>query len=124
MPQGEPVRQWGWSAAGTAPGTFIDPIDIAAAPDGTVYVVDDGRDDIQRFSGDGTLLETIGRHGTGDGQLNNTGSIFVDAAGTLYNADWENDRVQAWGPDSILPVVARQPRAGPGSSARRRRRRR
>jgi TRAP-type C4-dicarboxylate transport system substrate-binding protein len=112
--EGGYVRQWGSYAFSTAPGTFIDPIDIAAAPDGSVYVVDDQRDDIQRFSGDGTHLETIGEHGTGDGQLNFTGAVFVDAAGTLYNADWENDRVQAWGPDSSFAWSLGSHGSGPG----------
>ena len=37
-----------------------------------VYVVDDVRDDIQRFTPDGKYVQTIGRHGTGDGEMNNT----------------------------------------------------
>jgi TRAP-type C4-dicarboxylate transport system substrate-binding protein len=108
------VRSWGSYDFGREPGTFIDPIDVADAPDGTIYVVDDQRDDIQRFTSDGSWLSTIGEHGTGDGQLNFTGSIYVDGAGNLLNADWDNERVQAWGPDEAFLWSLGSGGSGPG----------
>ena len=95
LPEGTPIDN-GWGRFGTADGQFVDPFDLAIGPDGDVFVVDDQRDYIQRFGPDGTYRTTVGRHGTGDGELNFTGSIEVDSNGTLYNADWDNRRVQAW----------------------------
>ena len=59
-------------------------------------MVDAERNDIQRFTAEGTYLETIGTPGSDEGELMDTASIFVDRSGTLYNADWSNNRVQAW----------------------------
>ena len=75
---------------------------MAVGPTGLVYVVDDVRDDIQVFSPEGSLLSKVGGHGSGDGQLDNAGSIFVGTDGTLYAADTGNGRVEAWGPDGTF----------------------
>lgn len=90
------MRQWG--GFGPADGQFLSPFDVAVGPAGDVFVVDDRRGDIQGFAADGTWLTTIGSYGTGEGQLNDTGGIDVDASGSILNADFDNHRVQAWGP--------------------------
>lgn len=92
--EGRFVRAWG--GHGPADGQFLEPFDVDIGPDGSVYVVDDERDDIQRFSAEGDWLETIGRHGTGDGEMDFTGGISVDAMGMILNADFGNQRIQAW----------------------------
>jgi streptogramin lyase len=71
-------------------------VDIAIGPAGDVYVVDDQRDDIQRFAPDGTHKATIGKHGTAPGELNYAASIDVGPTGALVQADWDNSRIQAW----------------------------
>ena len=43
-------------------GKFLEAFDVAAPPDGSVYVVDDARDDILQFSADGAFTRTIGSH--------------------------------------------------------------
>ena len=45
----------------------LSPISVAVDGTGNVYVVDDGRDDIQKFDADGTFLPQIQRprHGRG-----------------------------------------------------------
>jgi sugar lactone lactonase YvrE len=48
-------------------------------------------------------VATIGKHGTGPGELNFSSGIAVGPDGTLYNADWDNSRTQAWdGTDTFL----------------------
>ena len=41
------VSQWG--SEGSGPGQMQSPFGVAVAPDGTVYVVDQGNDRIQAF---------------------------------------------------------------------------
>jgi hypothetical protein len=59
-----------------------------------VFVIDDARDDIQKFESDGTFLLKFGSHGTGDGELNYTGNLAIDRQGNIYVADFSNHRVQ------------------------------
>ena len=42
-----------WGGEGRGEGQFLGPLDIAIAPDGRVYVIDDQRNDVQVFDGDG-----------------------------------------------------------------------
>jgi tripartite motif-containing protein 71 len=106
------VGQFG--SYGTADGQFLEPIDLDVGPDGSVYVVDDVRDDIQRFTADGKHIQTIGRHGTGDGELQFTGSIVVADDGTLLDADWDDNRVQAWDADGQFLWSVGSRGSGPG----------
>ena len=95
---------------------------MAVGPDGSVYVVDDLRDDIQRFTPDGVWLQTIGRHGPADGEMDNTSGIDVDPAGRLLNADSGNARIQAWDDEgTFLWSRGGRPSRGcsPGSSTSR-----
>lgn len=88
-----------WGSYGQADGQFVEPIDVEVGPDGSVYVVDDARDDIQKFDSEGNFLLKIGEHGSGPGQLDYTGSITLDDAGVIYVADFNNNRVQAFDPE-------------------------
>ena len=87
---------------------------MAVGPTGLVYVVDDVRDDIQVFSPEGSFLSKVGSHGSGDGQLDTAGSIFVGPDGTLYAADSGNDRVLAWGHDGTFLWAFGTKGTGPG----------
>jgi sugar lactone lactonase YvrE len=65
---------------------------------GRVYVSDTHGHDIKVFDDDGALLQTIGRHGGGDGELNfPTHLAFGDDR--LYVADSMNARVQIYDAD-------------------------
>ncbi|MDQ3411667.1 MAG: NHL repeat-containing protein, partial [Chloroflexota bacterium] len=89
---------------GTADGQFNQPVGVAAAADGTIYVVDQGNSRIELFTADGAFLDVWG-----DGEtelelartpngLGPTG-ISVDEAGTIYVADTWNHRVVALDPN-------------------------
>jgi hypothetical protein len=91
-----------WGGHGAADGRFLEPVDVSVGPDGSVFVVDDLRDDIQRFSPDGEWLQTVGRHGHVEGEMDFTGGIDVGDDGTLLNADFGNARIQAWDPDGTF----------------------
>ncbi|HEX5499767.1 MAG TPA: hypothetical protein VFX03_11085, partial [Thermomicrobiales bacterium] len=76
---------------GSAPGQFNQPLGVAVAPDGTIYVVDQGNARVERFDASGAYLGawdaksglTLGRTDTG---LGPTG-ITVGPDGTVYVAD-------------------------------------
>lgn len=57
--------------AGARPpaGQLVGPSDLAASPDGTVYVMDEGAGRIQRFTGGGTFLGLWGAPGRGEGEF-------------------------------------------------------
>ena len=91
---GEPELTWG--EPGTGDGQFVDPIGIAVSAAGEVFVVDDRRNDIQVFTRDGEYRRTIGRKGDRCRRAPDTGNIRFGPDGLLVNADFGNDRVQAW----------------------------
>ena len=70
------------------------PLGIAIGPDGTVYVSDEGRDDIQRFDRDGRFLEANGEEGMEPGQFMTPAGVAVASNGDVYVADYGNKRIQ------------------------------
>ena len=67
----------------------------AVAPDDSIYVVDQGRTRIVKFSPDGQVLATWGSAGSGDGQFRDPTSVVVDpATNKVYVADPRNKRIQ------------------------------
>jgi DNA-binding beta-propeller fold protein YncE len=89
-------------------GPGRDP-DVAVAPDGTVYVA--GYWDshpkpyggyqihlIERYSATGQFLGRWGSGGSEDGQFDVPSGVAVTLDGTVYVADADNYRVQAFGP--------------------------
>lgn len=84
---------------GPADGQFNQPLGVAVAADGTIYVVDQGNSRIQLFSADGAFLEAWdGANGgvalarTPNG-LGPTGISVDRATGAIYVADTWNHRV-------------------------------
>lgn len=88
-------------------GQFKEPWGIAVAADGTVYVADTWNHRIQRFSPEGTFLNTWGQFGQAGpdqsaGELNyfyGPRDIAVGADGMVYVTDTGNKRVQVFNAD-------------------------
>ena len=69
------------------------PSGLEAAPDGTVVVADTGNNRVARYSADGSLVWSVGTHGTGTNQFDNPRDIGVDASNNVYVADTRNSRI-------------------------------
>ena len=100
---------------GSGDGQPVDPIDVAVGPDGCSSMSSMTPATTSSSSAaKAHCWARCGGHGSGDGQLDHAGSIFVDAAGTLYAADTGNSRVQAWGPDGTFLWSFGSKGTGPG----------
>lgn len=100
-------RQWG----GPAP-TWPSMHGLAAAPDGTAYVVDMAASTIWRLAADGSLLGRWGQPGSGDGEFRMGAGFTLKTGpdGTVYAMDDGNRRVQWFDPDGTYrgqwPIAA------------------
>jgi len=94
-PDGTFIAEWKGPDAG-----FYGPRRIAIGPDDSVYVVDQGRTRIVKFSPDGHVLSSWGSKGSGDGQFNDPTSVAVDSTSNkVYVADPRNSRIQVFDPN-------------------------
>jgi len=94
------LRSWG-------EGIFVRPHGVFMAPDGTIWLTDDGDHTVRQCTLDGKVLLTIGvpgkpapymsgEPGTDPGQFNIAHNICCDPDGWVYVADRENHRVQVF----------------------------
>jgi len=91
-PDGTFIAEWKGPDVG-----FYGPRRIAIGPDDSVYVVDQGRTRIVKFSRAGHVLSSWGSKGSGDGQFNDPTSVAVDSTnGKVYVADPINKRIQVF----------------------------
>lgn len=70
------------------------PLDIAMDADKNLYVADQGRARIVKFTMNGEFLGAWGRSGTGDGEFVELTSVAVDDEQRVYVADARNARIQ------------------------------
>ena len=76
---------------------FRKPTDVAAAPNGDVYISDGyGNSRVHVYSPDGKLKKSWGQPGVGEGDFNTPHNIWVDRKGRVLVADRENHRVQVF----------------------------
>jgi tripartite motif-containing protein 71 len=85
-------RSAGMGGTGSADGQLKSPADVAADPEGNLWVLDRGNGRVQRFGSDGQFLAKFGTPGGEEGQLNSPSALALDAAGNVLLA--ENHRVQ------------------------------
>lgn len=74
---------------------FQRPVAVAARA-GRVYVADAQACCVQVFTASGNWLQTIGRSGSGDGELNRPTHVAADRDGSIYVTDSLNSRVQVF----------------------------
>lgn len=108
-PEGVLVTQWG--SHGVKQGEFVDIRGLDVAPDGSVFVLDDGGlyveveitsssllwvevARVQKFSANGDYLTSWGAFGSGEGEFLSPVDVAVDSHGAVYVADGGNYRIQ------------------------------
>ncbi len=92
------LRAWGEDKVGGNDRThFNKPTDVAVLADGSFYVSDGYVNSrVVKFSADGQYQFEWGRKGPGPGEFVIPHGIAVDAAGKVYVADRQNDRIQVF----------------------------
>lgn len=96
---------------------FDDPVHVALAPDGSLYVADGSNHRVRRIGADGVIRTVAGsgvRGSTGDGgpatraTLNLPNQVAVAADGTFYVAEFEGRRVRRVdGRTGVITTIAR-----------------
>ncbi len=97
---GEFPHKWGGPFAtnikGSFNGWFRTVSSIAVGPEDRVFATDFYNHRVQVFQSDGTFLFSIGKQGTGPGQLTLPLGVDVAKDGTVFIVDHGNNRVQKW----------------------------
>lgn len=91
---GTPQFSLKWGSQGYGDGQFQAPYAIAVGPSGNVYVADTVRNQIQKFTPDGTFLLKWGSAGRGQGSFQQPAGIAVGPDESIYVADRSNRRIQ------------------------------
>jgi tripartite motif-containing protein 71 len=84
-----------FGVAGSANGQLRAPYDVAIH-DGLLYVSESNNHRISAYTLNGAFAGSFGSQGSGDGQLWTPRGISIDADGTIYVMDSQNERVQVY----------------------------
>ncbi len=109
-PDGKVLMRLGVAGkAGSEPGEFVAPNDVAIAPNGDIFVSEGhgrGRgnaplpnDRIQKFDKNGKFIKMWGKTGTGPGEFDQPHALAFDSKGRLFVGDRNNNRVQIFDQD-------------------------
>ncbi len=74
-----------WGGYGTATGPFPNPVDVAIAPTGILYVL--GSVSVERYGPSRVYLGSFGQYGSGAGGIQSGAAIALDQYGDVYVAD-------------------------------------
>jgi len=105
-----------WGRKGREAGEFSNPVDVAVAPDGSVFVSDYDLDRVQKFTADGVYLLQFGRSGSGPGEFDAPAGLAVDSSGSGYVADFYHHRIEKFsGAGALQTVIGHPGRLGAGA---------
>ena len=119
-PDGRVLESWSGSAIG--PGAFSYPTDVAITADGGFYVADGYNDRVQQFGPGGAFVRKWGGpfamniFGPFKGWFSTVTSIAVATDGSVYVADFYNDRIQKFTTEGTFLTAFGTPARGPGQS--------
>ncbi len=76
------------------------PTGVTVGPDGSIWVADTHEHRVVRFDRSGSLMQVIGKGGTGDGEFIYPTDVAVRSDGRILVSEYGgNDRLQEFGPD-------------------------
>jgi DNA-binding beta-propeller fold protein YncE len=101
----------GWRMPETEHGK---PIGLSVHPDGRLFVADTHYHRVMVFDRDGRFLASLGREGTGDGEMQLPTDVAFDADGYVYVGEYQgNDRITKWSPNlAFVKALAEEPMDG------------
>lgn len=112
------VRAWSAAASKSGPlataevaTSLSNPVSIKVGPDGSVYVSDDARNVVERYSADGQWLNSLGGEVA---DLDQPNGIAIAPDGTVWVADFGHGRLKVFTPDGDYLRAVGKPGAGPG----------
>ncbi|MEW6476993.1 MAG: hypothetical protein AB1679_32455 [Actinomycetota bacterium] len=94
---------------------LFEPRTVALGPGGELYIAEPKAHRIRKVDANGTITRVAGTSVAGfsgdggpavDAKLNKPRGIDVDAAGVVYIADSENDRIRRIGLDGVITTIA------------------
>ncbi len=103
-----------FGARGDGDAGFNFPTGLAAAPDGTLLVVDSLNYKVKRVRADGVLLSSFGEAGDDGGRFSRPKAVAVDQVGRIYVTDTQRGRVLAFEADGRFIYAAGEVGDGPG----------
>lgn len=106
-------RDFLWERFDYEVADLAEPRDAAVAPDGSIWVVESGAHRVTRLAERGTLRESLGSRGGGDGELLDPSGIALAADGRVFVTDTGNHRVCAWTAEGAFTSFGERGR-GPG----------
>ncbi len=101
--EGIPIGTLG-GLASTGPG-FSVPVDVDAAADGRIYVVDRAAHSLSILGPDGFAQQTVGGDGWGNGLLHEPAAVLVLPDNSVLVADSGNNRLQRFSPEGRWQAV-------------------
>jgi sugar lactone lactonase YvrE len=104
----------GFGRRGDGDEGFNFPTGLAAAPDGTLLVVDSLNFKVKRFGPDGALGASFGAPGEGPGQFVRPKGVATDAAGLVYVTDTQRGEVLVFTAAGAFLHAAGELGEGPG----------
>jgi YD repeat-containing protein len=117
--EGVYIRQFGTAGTGNGQFTHPGPWGIGIDGAGHVWASDTNNNRVEVFSSTGAFIGQFGQHGSAPGQFSEPGMLAITAAGEVFVADMENNRISKWsggsywegtgassGPETALPASA------------------
>jgi outer membrane protein assembly factor BamB len=93
------VRAWG--SFGDRPKEYDDPVGIAVAPDGSLWVLDDHRSIVEHYTASGELLGAFDPFAT-EPVNGGANSLAIDSAGNLYVSGYNPNQVYVFSLDGTF----------------------
>jgi RHS repeat-associated protein len=104
--EGVYIRQFGTAGTGNGQFTHPGPWGIGIDGAGHVWVSDTNHSRVEVFSATGEFIGQFGQSGTAAGQFSEPGMLTVTAAGEVFVADMENNRIAKWSGGSYWEGVS------------------